>query len=143
MAAGGSLSAVRAGTAMGSATGTAYRFGRDTSGEAGLSGGAAGMGGGAPAGGGADNQGVRSAAEPFRRSAEAGRGAAWVATGGGPISSGHDPAANTSAGAPPAWAKRLRSEQAARSHRESAMQAVRDGDRPGGGANPSLNDKDD
>lgn len=43
----------------------------------------------------------------------------------------------------PTWARRLRSEQTARAHRHTAMQAVREGDRPGGSANPSLNDKDD
>jgi type IV secretion system protein TrbL len=37
----------------------------------------------------------------------------------------------------------LRAEQAARAHRHAAAQAIRDGDRPGHGANPSLNDKDE
>ena len=32
---------------------------------------------------------------------------------------------------------------ATRAHRQTATQAIRDGDRPGNGANPSLNDKDD
>ncbi|CAN7739014.1 hypothetical protein [Mesorhizobium sp. LjNodule214] len=47
------------------------------------------------------------------------------------------------ADAAPGWARRLRSEQTARAHSHAAMQAVREGDRPGGSANPSLNDKDD
>ena len=47
------------------------------------------------------------------------------------------------ANAAPDWANRLRSEHAARAHRQTATQAIKDGDRPGNGANPSLNDKDD
>ncbi|WP_353647014.1 P-type conjugative transfer protein TrbL [Mesorhizobium sp. WSM2240] len=143
MATGGSLAAVRAGSTMGSATSTAYRFGRITSGESGLSGVAAGMGGVARAAGGAVMQSARSVTNPMRQSVEAGRDAAGAATGGAPTSSRQEPAANTAVNAAPAWAKRLRSEQTARAHRHTAMQAVRDGDRPGGGANPSLNDKDD
>ncbi|RWF07980.1 MAG: P-type conjugative transfer protein TrbL, partial [Mesorhizobium sp.] len=84
-----------------------------------------------------------SVTAPVRRSAEAGRDAAWTATGGSPTSSRQEAAVNTPADAAPAWAKRLRSEQTARAHRHTAMQAVREGDRPGVGANPSLNDKDD
>ncbi|MCR4266783.1 P-type conjugative transfer protein TrbL [Nitratireductor sp. ZSWI3] len=141
LATGGSLSAVRAGTAMGSATTAAYRFGRDTSGEVGVAGVAAGMGGVARAAGGAVMQSARSAAAPFRQSADAGRDAAWTATGGAPTS--REPSAGTTADSAPAWARRLRSEQTARAHRHTAMQAVRDGDRPGSGANPSLTDKDD
>ncbi|RWQ22739.1 P-type conjugative transfer protein TrbL [Mesorhizobium sp.] len=143
IAIGGGLAAVRAGTAIGSATSTAYSFGRDASGASGLSGVAAGMGGVARAAGGAVVQSARSVTAPVRQSAEAGRDAAWTATGGGPTSSQPEPAVNTAADAAPAWAKRLRSEQTARAHRHTAMQAVRDGDRPGSGANPSLNDKDD
>ncbi|HEV2898619.1 MAG TPA: P-type conjugative transfer protein TrbL [Pseudaminobacter sp.] len=143
MATGGSLAAVRAGTAMGSATSTAYRFGRDTSGEPGLAGLAAGMGGVARAASGAVVRRARSLTDPIRQSVEAGRDIAWTATGGTPTSSKQEAAVNTAADATPAWARRLRSEQTARAHRHTAMQAVRDGDRPGGGANPSLNDKDD
>ncbi|TWG92032.1 type IV secretion system protein TrbL [Mesorhizobium sp. J18] len=143
MAAGGSLAAVRAGTTVGSAASTAYRFGQDTSGEPGISGVTAGMGGVARAAGGAAMQGTRSVTGPIRRSIEAGRDAAWTVTGGMSNSFRHEPTVSTAADAAPAWAKRLRSEQAARAHRHTAMQAVRDGDRPGGAANPSLKDKDD
>ncbi|MER9006375.1 P-type conjugative transfer protein TrbL [Mesorhizobium sp. M0862] len=143
MAAGGSLGAIRAGTAMGSAASTAWHMGRATAPDSVLSGVAAGLQGVANAAGGAAMQGMRSASEPFRRSADAGRDAGWTATGGTPISSmsGSSPAADPTA-APP-WARRLRSEQAARAHRHAATQVVRDGDRGGSGANPSLNDKED
>ncbi|MER9609970.1 P-type conjugative transfer protein TrbL [Mesorhizobium sp. M0312] len=143
MAAGGGLGSIRAGTAMGSAASTAWQMGRTTSPESGLSGIAAGLHGVASAAGGAAMRGMRSTAEPLRRSADAGREAAWTATGGTPTSSmtGSSPAADPVAA--PAWARRLRSEQSARAHRHAATQAVRDGDRGGSGANPSLNDKED
>ncbi|ESW76771.1 hypothetical protein X772_32045 [Mesorhizobium sp. LSJC280B00] len=86
---------------------------------------------------------MRSATEPFRRSADAGRDAAWTATGGTPTASMTGNPAASGANAAPAWARRLRSEQTARAHRHAATQAVRDGDRGGSGANPSLNDKED
>ncbi|MER9527141.1 P-type conjugative transfer protein TrbL [Mesorhizobium sp. M0292] len=144
MAAGGSLGAIRAGTAMGSAASTAWHMGRVTAPDSGLSGVAAGLQGVASAAGGAAMRGMRSAAEPLRRSADAGREAAWTATGGTPTSSmsGSSPIITAPAAAP-AWARRLRSEQTARAHRHAAIQAVRDGDRGGSGANPSLNDKED
>ncbi|MER9636235.1 P-type conjugative transfer protein TrbL [Mesorhizobium sp. M0228] len=143
MATGGGLAAVRAGTAMGSAASTAWQMGRATSPESGLSGVAAGLQGVAGAAGGAAMRGMRSATEPFRRSADTGRDAAWTATGGTPTASMTGNPAASGANAAPAWARRLRSEQTARAHRHAATQAVRDGDRGGSGANPSLNDKED
>ncbi|MER8601254.1 P-type conjugative transfer protein TrbL [Mesorhizobium sp. M1339] len=142
MATGGGLAAVRAGTAMGSAASTAWQMGRATSPESGLSGVAAGLQDVAGAAGGA-MRGMRSATEPLRRSADAGRDAAWIATGGTPTASMTGNPAASGANAAPAWARRLRSEQTARAHRHAATQAVRDGDRGGSGANPSLNDKED
>ncbi|MER8501512.1 P-type conjugative transfer protein TrbL [Mesorhizobium sp. M0208] len=143
MATGGGLAAVRAGTAMGSAASTAWQMGRATSPESGLSGVAAGLKGVAGAAGGAAMRGMRSATEPFRRNADAGRDAAWTSTGGTPTASMTGNPAASGANAAPAWARRLRSEQTARAHRHAATQAVRDGDRGGSGANPSLNDKED
>ncbi|WP_298333523.1 hypothetical protein [Asticcacaulis sp.] len=43
----------------------------------------------------------------------------------------------------PAWARKLRAEQAARARRHSTEQAIKDGDRSGGSAAPSLDQKDD
>ena len=40
----------------------------------------------------------------------------------------------------PDWARRLRAEQRRRTHTQTAMQAIREGDRPGAGANPSFDD---
>ncbi|BCH18899.1 hypothetical protein MesoLjLa_57500 [Mesorhizobium sp. L-2-11] len=95
------------------------------------------------AAGGAAMRAARSAAGGFGRSVDAGREAAWTATGGAPTASMTGSPTGPVADAAPGWARRLRSEQTARAHRHTAMQAVREGDRPGGSANPSLNDKDD
>ncbi|TPI13069.1 P-type conjugative transfer protein TrbL [Mesorhizobium sp. B4-1-3] len=143
MAASGSLAAVRAGTTMGSAASTAWQLGRATSPDSGLSSVTAGMQGLAGAASGAAMRAARSASGAFGRNAHVGREAAWTVTGGAPIASmGGSPAAAGS-NAAPGWARRLRSEQSARAHRHAAMQAVREGDRPSGSANPSLSDKDD
>src|SRR3546814_3891534 len=72
-------------------------------------------------------------AAPFRGSAARGRDFATRGSGGAAAAS--SPAAESAAA--PAWAQRLRSEQNARHRRHMAMQTVRDGDRPGSGANRS------
>ncbi|WP_027164069.1 P-type conjugative transfer protein TrbL [Mesorhizobium sp. WSM1293] len=143
VAADGGLAAIRAGTTIGSAASSAWQLGRATSPDSGLSGVAAGMQGVAGAASGAAMRAARSAAGTFGRSADAGRQAAWTATGGSPVATITESAAGSTADAAPGWARRLRTQQSARAHRHAAMQAVRDGDRPGGSANPSLNDKDD
>lgn len=150
MATSGGFAAIRAGTTMGSATTSAYQLGAATSGTTGVAGVAAGMGGVARAAGGAVLGGVHSifdrASSSLEQSADVGRRAAWRATGGEPtpgMTAGPSSVVGTQANSAPDWAKRLRSEQAARAHRHATTQAIRDGDRPGAGANPSLNDKDD
>lgn len=146
MATGGGLAAIRAGTAMGSAASTSYQLGQATSGASGLSGVAAGMGGVARAAGGAVTNAARNvagrAASSLKSGADAGRRAAWEATGGTPTASMTDAGASSQASAPQ-WAQRLRSEQNTRAHRHSVEQAIKDGDRPGSAANPSLHDKED
>ena len=42
----------------------------------------------------------------------------------------------------PQWARRLRAEQSARHHRHAALQAVREGDRGGAGANPDISERE-
>lgn len=150
MAAGGGLSAIRAGTAMGSAASSAYQLGQATSGTSGMAGAAAGVGGMARAAGGAATNAARQvagrASSSLKQSADAGRHGAWTASGGTPtasMSEANTASASAPANAAPDWANRLRSEQAARAHRQTATQAIKDGDRPGNGANPSLNDKDE
>ncbi len=153
----GGLAAIRAGTAMGSAASTAYGLGQATSGATGMAGAAAGMGGVARAGAGAVAQGIRSmasrATSSLSESADAGRQAAWRATGGtppsgstgglsGPSSAGTAPGAATGDNAPQ-WARRLRSEQAARHHRQATGQAIKEGDKPGAAATPDLSEEED
>ncbi|WP_245626624.1 type IV secretion system protein [Croceicoccus naphthovorans] len=147
MAGRGGMGAIRAGTAMGSAASSAYRLGQETAGSASIG---AGLGGLATAAGGAASQGARAAASriatPLRSSVEKGRQVAWnagqtsstsPASGTGPVAG-----AGTSPAGMPAWAQNLRSEQTARHRRHMAMQALRDGDRPGSGANPNLSEKE-
>jgi type IV secretion system protein TrbL len=146
----GGMAAIRAGTSVGAAASTAYGLGQATSGATGMTGVAAGLGGVARAGGGAVAQGVRAmarrAGEPLKESAQAGRSAAWRATGGSApggasaasAASARAAPVSPSGGGAPDWARRLRAEQAARAHRQATTQAIRDGDRPGGAANPDL-----
>jgi type IV secretion system protein TrbL len=155
----GSVAAIRAGTSLGAAATTSYQLGQATSGETGIAGVAAGIGGVARAAGGSVAQaasGIKTrAASSLNQSAEAGRNRAWTATGGTPTESmtaamkesanGASSVSNDAAGSSPApdWARRLRTEQATRASRHAVSQAIKDGDRPGHGANPSLHQKED
>lgn len=147
----GGMAAIRAGTAMGSAASTAYQLGGATSGATGVAGVAAGLGGVARAGAGAVAQGTRSvasrAANSLSNSARTGREAAWRATGGGSVSGGSPSSVAevrpSGADSAPQWARRLRAEQASRAHRHATAQAIKDGDKPAGAANPDLKDRED
>jgi type IV secretion system protein TrbL len=118
---------------MGTAASTAYRLGQDTSGSPTV---AAGLGGVATA-----------ASASARRAAGSWSGLAAAADRGrqAAFSAGTRPRADAagSAGGAPEWARRLRSEQAARHHRHAALQAIRDGDRGGASANPDIKEKED
>ncbi len=135
------LGAIKAATAVGSGAAAAYGLARTTSGATGLAGVAAGGAGVARAGAGVVGQGFRSATAGFRSSAQAGRRGAITATGG--TTTGGPATATSSASAPPAWARRLQSEQRMRSRTATTTQAVKEGDRPGAGINPRLDDKED
>lgn len=149
MAIGGGLVAIRAGTALGSAASASYQLGRAASGAAGMSGVAAGVGGVARAAGGRMANTARNVASratyDLRSSVESGRRAAWEASGGIPSDTvvGSSGALDRSIISAPKWAQRLRFEQAARGYRHTVAQAIKDGDRPGAAANPSLHDKED
>ena len=135
------LGAIKAGTAVGSGAGAAYGLARAASGAKGLAGVAAGGAGVARAGAGFVGQGISSATAGFRSSAQAGRRTAITATGGS--TTGSSATTLPSAGAPPAWAKRLQAEQRMRSRAATTAQAVREGDRPSAGINPRLDDRED
>jgi type IV secretion system protein TrbL len=137
------LGALEAATAVGSGARTAYGLANAASGASGLAGVAAGSAGVARAGAGMIGQGVRSATAGFRGSAQAGRRMAVTATGGS-FTGGTGAAAPAGEGsAPPAWARRLQSDQRMRVHTATTAQAVKEGDRPGAGINPRLDDKED
>lgn len=168
MAARGGLSAVRAATSLGSGASMAYGLAQATSGATGMAGVAAGMSGIAKAGAGAAYQtahGVASSAtSSLKESAQSGRQAAWRATGGtrpssstpstspssssstsvsgGPSPHGAAGSSGGSSATPPAWARRLRSQQQRRGHVQNIHQAVKDGDRPGHGLSPTLHEKE-
>jgi type IV secretion system protein TrbL len=143
LAAGGGMAAIRAGTAMGSAASSAHGLGRATSGMSGIGGVASGVGGVARGVGGAA---AERASSSLKQQVDRGRKAAWTATGGKPTAAMAEeatPGTSSSSGSAPDWARRLRAEQRARAHGHAVTQAVKDGDRSGGGATPSLQDKDE
>jgi len=149
--AGGSVlsSGVKAAASVASGAGAAYGLARAASGAAGVAGVAAGAAGVARAGAGAAGQGARNlgrrATGGIRDAAQRGREAAWSATGGASSASGDasGPGSASGGSAAPQWANKLRSEQRMRTRAHMTSQAVKEGDRPGPGANPSLNDRDE
>jgi type IV secretion system protein TrbL len=135
--AGGAMGALRAGTSMGAAAHASYRTGQETSGSSSVG---AGVGGVARAGMGAARDRMGSAAG-LGEAAERGRRAALFAgSAAAPAGAGQGSRSGDEA---PQWARRLGSEQSARQHRHAALQAVREGDRGGGGANPDISERED
>jgi type IV secretion system protein TrbL len=133
---GGAFGAVRAGTAMGAAASTAYHLGQETTGSESVGAGLAGV---ASAGGAAAMQKLRGAGGI---AAAAGRGQRAALLAGATRAGAASAAAGESASEPPDWARRLRSEQTARHHRHAAFQAIREGDRGGGAANPDIKERE-
>jgi type IV secretion system protein TrbL len=145
------MGAIRAGSAMSAGTATAYSLGQATSGETGVAGVAAGLSGVARAGAGVVGGAAKSFGERFSSSvsdsAQAGRDAAFRATGGkttGKPANENASAAASSAGggSAPDWARKLRSEQRMRGHAHTTTQAIKEGDRPGAGAAPDLDQEE-
>jgi type IV secretion system protein TrbL len=148
-AAAGGMAAVRAGTAMGAGASATYRLAQATSGSSGAASVAAGLGGVGRAMGGAAAQGLSDLASKAKRSLDAsaagGRTAAWKASGGtSPVDGGAPRAEPTAAdaGSAPAWAERLKARPAGDVSRHAAIQALKEGDRQGGAANPDLSSKE-
>ena len=153
-AVGGGLGAIRAASAMGTAAKTAYQSAAFTSGQSGAAGVAAGMGGVARAAAANVGEAVsRKVGGVADKASEAfNQGQAWrmpdrsSEASDGPGTSTPEPRSGDAAAAAtdsqPAWAKKLQREQSARHHRHAAIQTIKDGDRPGGAANPDLSQKD-
>jgi type IV secretion system protein TrbL len=134
--AGAGLGAVRAGTAMGAAASTAYSLGQETSGNSSIS---AGLGGVARAGG-AHLGGRMARLSGLSGAAEQGeRAAVFAGAKGSSTASSSDSQRALDA---PDWARRLRAEQTARHYRHTTLQALREGDRGGAGANPDIKEKE-
>ena len=133
---GAGLGAVRAGTSMGAAASTAYKLGQETSGSASVG---AGIGGIASAGGAAIRERMANAGG-IAAAAERGQRAALFAGSSRSAERSAEPAASNGA---PDWARQLRAEQSARHHRQSAMQAIKEGDGGGAAANPDIKEKED
>lgn len=136
---GGAMAAMRAGTSMGSAASTAYRLGQETSGSPTVG---AGLSGVARAAGHVARDklgnigGLGDAAERGQRAAFM----AGATTSGATIADGGSSEGSDTA---PRWARQLRSEQAARHHRQLVLHTIRDGDRGGAGANPDISERED
>jgi type IV secretion system protein TrbL len=151
---GGGMAAIRAATSMSSGAATAYGLAAATSGESGAAAVGAGLAGVAKAGASAAYQKTRgaasNAASGLSESAKSDRDAAWRATGGSRSSSSSStsatgepsPRGSTDGGGssatPPAWARRLRSQQQRRGHVQNIHQAIKEGDKPMHGATPDL-----
>lgn len=152
LTAGGRMSAAaaRGGAHLAGSTSTAWGLAAATSGQSGAGSIAAGMAGVAKAGADAAaqpmKQAVSRAASALSSSHQAGRSAAWVATGGEQLPatafSAPAPTGEFRAGAPPAWAKRMKRSQAMSHGARMAAHSVRSGDHGGGSMNVSLNQDD-
>ena len=75
--------------------------------------------------------------------AERGQRAALFAGSSRSAAGGAAADAAAAGGETPDWARRLRSEQAARHHRHVALQAVKEGDRGGAAATPDIKERED
>ena len=148
-AASGSAAAVRGGAAMAGGASSAYSLA--SAGRSGASGVAAGLGG-------VGRAAAASATAPFRRAASqaagsmkqsfaAGAKSSFAATGGsstqGTVGGGQSAAASPAGagaadGGPPAWAQRMRRNQAIHHGATAAANALRSGDSHGGGHSVDL-----
>jgi type IV secretion system protein TrbL len=134
------LGAVRAGTSMGSAAGTAFKLGQEASGSASVG---AGMKDIATAASGAARSRM-SAALGLGEAAEAGRQGAFNAMVGRTGAA----ATNGSGGGDdprsiPGWARAMKDQASVRHHRQTAIHAIGQGDRGGAGATPDIKERDD
>ena len=144
----GTAAAARGGAAMAGGASSAYSLA--SAGRSGASGVAAGLGGVGRAAASAAASPVRRAAAraagAMKESFSAGAQSSFAMTGGastmgtvGGTGAAADPAgAASDAGAPPAWAQRLRRNQAMTLGAQAAAQALRSGDSHGGGHSVDL-----
>lgn len=138
MAAGAIGAGARGAASMAGGASTAYRLGSSAAGG-GAPGVAAGIAGVGKAGMSAAASPLRKAADSLKQSHADGSRAAFTATGGRFSNTpGLPEPANDG---PPAWAQRLRRQQAMHQGVSTAVHAVRSGDHGGGGTSISLSEK--
>ena len=138
MAAGAVGAGARGAASMAGGASTAYRLGSSAAGG-GAPGVAAGIAGVGKAGMSAAASPLRKAADNLKQSHADGSRAAFTATGGRFSNApGLPESANDG---PPAWAQRLRRQQAMHQGVSTAIHAVRSGDHGGGGTSISLSEK--
>lgn len=130
------LGAVRAGSTMGSAAGTAYKLGQEASGSASVG---AGLKGVATAASSAARSRMSSALG-LGEAAEAGRQGAFNAMVDRQATAG---ATGDDARSMPGWARAMKDQASARYHRQAAIHAIGQGDRGGAGATPDIKERDD
>lgn len=131
------IGAVRAGASMGAAASTAYTLGQEGAGSASIG---AGIGGMARAAGSAARSRL-SATLGLGDAAAAGRRGAFDAMAGHGPSTAGDASDGTSS--MPGWARAMKTQQASRHHRQTAVQAVQSGDRGGHGVTPDIQERED
>lgn len=148
VAGGAALGAAKAASSTAGTLSTGYTLAKNTSGASGTAGTAAGLGGAAKAGAGALTAKLKErAARPVQGLKDAfgeGQAAGWSATGGRTTgeAAGRD-AAHAEAGRAPQWANELRRRQRMAGAAHMSREILREGDRPGAPANPTLKDGDD
>ncbi|MBB34794.1 MAG: P-type conjugative transfer protein TrbL [Hirschia sp.] len=142
-AAGGAISAVRAGAALSGGASTAYSLSKAASGQTGAAGVAAGLSGVAHAAGGGVARAARNPIDNLKPSTQAGANAAFTATGGQHVARRAADDADPSPAAGSDIASSIQRSQRLQHAGSMAAHSIRDGDRGGHGASPSLSNKDD
>lgn len=136
----GVSSAVKAGASMTGSARTAYSLGALSSGGSGASAMAAGLGGVARAGGDAARHLAGRPIAALRSAYARGSESAWRATGGNRTAG---ESGSSASGRPAAWARRFQTQQRLQQAGAITAHTVRDGDRGGSGAAPTIKDKED
>ncbi|MBS3025079.1 P-type conjugative transfer protein TrbL [Acidiphilium multivorum] len=144
----GSAAAARSGAAMAGGVSSAYSLA--SAGQSGAGGVAAGLGGVGRAAASAAASPVRRAAGAMRESFAAGARSGFASTGGsstkgtvdGESAGAGSPAASSDGSSPPAWARRMKHNQAVVHGAQTAAHVLRSGDSHGGGHSVDLSEGD-
>ena len=136
-AASAATGSVRAAASMAGSTSMAYGLSQTASGASGAKGVAVGLAGVASAGVGAFTNSIK---DKVRSAFQSGAAGAFAATGGSQSGDGAGP---STSGDVPHWARRMQSHGRVKDASVMTLHAVKDGDRPVSGANPSVTREDE